>query len=260
MGEAAQRLRRGIALPDEIDMAEADIDRRALEDLGRDVVQHAIAHVDRVVEAEQPARRFELVREIFEHALAADAGLRVFAGRIGRHALVGAFAIDGHERIDAAGGERDDARGREGLRHQRRHVRVHRPGQRQIALRAELASGHEDDVGELAAGGGSRIRPADRNAMVSMPRACSHSLDAGLAEARHADDAACRAGRLSPGRAKVGPILPPTPSTMMSPSTCLEVVDQRLARPAQQLVECGDVRDGLRQGVARAALSVLIAA
>src|SRR5947199_3895473 len=29
MREAAQRLRRGIALPDEIDMAEADVDRRA---------------------------------------------------------------------------------------------------------------------------------------------------------------------------------------------------------------------------------------
>src|SRR5258708_37056953 len=80
MREAAQRLRRRIALPDEIDVAEADIDRLALKYLGRDVVQPAVAHVDRVVQPEQPAGRFELLRKILEHALAPDAGLRVFAG------------------------------------------------------------------------------------------------------------------------------------------------------------------------------------
>src|SRR5258708_29532143 len=48
--EAAQRLRRRIALPDEIDVAEADIDRLALKYLGRDVVAHAVAHVGRVVQ------------------------------------------------------------------------------------------------------------------------------------------------------------------------------------------------------------------
>src|SRR4051794_37007798 len=53
MRQAAQRLRGSVALPDEIDMAEADIDRFALQHLAGDVVQHAVAHVDRVVEAEQ---------------------------------------------------------------------------------------------------------------------------------------------------------------------------------------------------------------
>ena len=78
--------------------------------LARDVVQHAVAHVDRVIQPEQPAGRGEFAREIFEHALAADAGLRIFAGRIGRQALVGALAVDRHERIDAAGRERHDPR------------------------------------------------------------------------------------------------------------------------------------------------------
>src|SRR5260370_4610750 len=40
MREAAQRLRRRIALPDEIDVAEADIARLALKYLARHVVQH----------------------------------------------------------------------------------------------------------------------------------------------------------------------------------------------------------------------------
>ena len=37
----------------------------------------------------------------------------------------------------------------------------------------------------------------------------------------------------------------------MSPSTLREIVDQRLARPAQQLIERGDVGNGFRQFVAR---------
>src|SRR5258705_13180901 len=80
MGEATQRLGRGVALPDEVDMAEADVDRLAPEDLARDVVRHAVAHVDRVIQPEQAAGGAKFAGEIFEHALAADAGLRVFAG------------------------------------------------------------------------------------------------------------------------------------------------------------------------------------
>src|SRR6185295_8271840 len=75
MRQTTQRLRRCVALPDEIDMAEADVDRLALQDLARDIVQHAVAHVDRVIEPEQPSGRRILPREILEHALASDAGL-----------------------------------------------------------------------------------------------------------------------------------------------------------------------------------------
>ena len=103
MRQTAQRLRGRIALPDEIDMAEADVDRLALQHLAGDIVQHAVAHVDRVVEAEQPSRRRMLLREILEHAFAPDTGLRVFAGRVRRHVLIRALAVDRHERIDAAG-------------------------------------------------------------------------------------------------------------------------------------------------------------
>ena len=35
------------------------------------------------------------------------------------------------------------------LRDHRRHVHIHRPGQRRIILRAELAPSHEDDVADL---------------------------------------------------------------------------------------------------------------
>src|SRR5207253_5038342 len=70
MCEAAQRLYGRVALPDEIDLAEADVDCFALQDLCRDVMQHAISHVDRVVQPKQSPGRRKFAREILEHALA----------------------------------------------------------------------------------------------------------------------------------------------------------------------------------------------
>src|SRR5258708_16624898 len=49
MREAAQRLRRRLALPDEIDVAEADIDRLALKYLGPGARQPPAAQAHRVV-------------------------------------------------------------------------------------------------------------------------------------------------------------------------------------------------------------------
>ena len=54
--------------------------------------------------------------------------------------------------IDAAGGEGDDARAGERLGDQGRDVRVHRPGEFLAAARAELAPGHEHDIGQLGQG------------------------------------------------------------------------------------------------------------
>src|SRR5256885_7061940 len=62
------------------------------------------------------------------------------SGRIGGDGFIGALALDGDERIDAAGRERNDARTCKGLRDHRGNVRVHRPGQRQVAFRADRKS------------------------------------------------------------------------------------------------------------------------
>ena len=51
--------------------------------------------------------------------------------------------------IHAAGRIGDDARARECFGDQRRHMRVHRPGQILLAGGAELAAGHEHDIGKL---------------------------------------------------------------------------------------------------------------
>ncbi len=55
--EAAQDLRVGVALPDDVDVAHGDVDRLAALHLRGDVEEDAVAHVDRVVEADDAARR-----------------------------------------------------------------------------------------------------------------------------------------------------------------------------------------------------------
>ena len=249
MGETAQCLRRCIALPDEIDVTEADVDRLARKYLDGDVVQHAVSHIDRVVQTEQAARRRMLAREILEHALAADAGLGVFAGRIGGDGFVRALAADGDERIDASGRERNDARTCKGLRDHRGDVRVHRPGQRQVAFRAKLVSGHEDDVRrlrQLVDGNFVEQIAAQRfNAAALQPPLCAR-----LTEARHADDAALgQSGFRQSGKGR--PHLARHAEDHNVAVDLVEVVDQRLGGPAQQLVKGGDIGNAVRQIVAR---------
>ena len=78
-GSAAHRV--GVALPDHVGVAHRHVDRLAVAHLARDVVQHAVAQVDRVVEAEDQARRAARLGVPAQHALAAEAARRVVAGR-----------------------------------------------------------------------------------------------------------------------------------------------------------------------------------
>ena len=150
MTERAQHHVVGVALPDHVDVADREVDRLAGEHARGDVVQHAVAHVDRVVEADDAARRAARAREILEHGLARDAGIGIGAGRRRRRRRFGRAAVVHVDiGVNAAGRIGDDARAREGLGDQRRHVRVHRPGQIFVAGGAELAAGHEHHVGKL---------------------------------------------------------------------------------------------------------------
>ena len=67
-----------------------------------------------------------------------------------------------------------------------------------------------------------------------------------VGEARHADHAPPGAARLAM-RASVGPILPPTPSTRMSPSHAREVGVERRRRRGHEVLERLDVGEALRQ-------------
>ena len=87
MREAAQRTGIRVALPDDVDVAHGDVDRDAVANLQRDIRQHAVAQIDRVVETEQPARCAQLAGEVLEDPLTADAGVGVLARRRERRGL-----------------------------------------------------------------------------------------------------------------------------------------------------------------------------
>ena len=103
-------------------------------------------------------------------------------------------------RVHAAGGVGDDARAGEGVRDQRRHIGVHRPGQLLPSGGAELASRHEHCVRKLRQRldllavkevGGDALDPAGDEPL-------AQSL---LAETRDGDDALARRGALGkPGQ------------------------------------------------------------
>ena len=73
MRQRAQHHGIGIALPDYVDVTGLKVDRFALVDTCRDVVQHAIAHVDSVVEPDDAAGRVGGAREILEDVFARGA-------------------------------------------------------------------------------------------------------------------------------------------------------------------------------------------
>ncbi len=132
------------------------------------------------------------LREVLEHPLAADAGVRVLAGRRGRRRVFRRAAAPGrHERVHAGGREGDDPRAGEGFGDERRDVDVHRPGEMLGAGRAELAPGHEHDVRELR-------QPRERVAVEEIGRDAFDAVTseriayARLREARHGDDASAR--------------------------------------------------------------------
>ena len=125
--QAAQRDRVGVPLPDHVDLAHRDVDRLAVAHLARDVVEHAVAQVDRIVEPVDQTG-VPRVSEYQCSPLAPDAAGGVFARRR-QERLVLARAARCHreERVDVAGRERDDAALRHRFRDERGQQRVRRP-------------------------------------------------------------------------------------------------------------------------------------
>ena len=100
--QAAQRNSARVALPDHIDVPHAQVDRFALPNLGGDVVQDAVAHVDCVVQSDDAAWRTKAAPKNVRACAAADAGIGVVARwRHDRRVLGRSAAFNGDKRIDA---------------------------------------------------------------------------------------------------------------------------------------------------------------
>ena len=198
--EAAQHLRVGVALPDDVDMAHRHVDRLAALHLRGDVEQHAVAHVDRVVEADDagPACRSA------PRSTRTCARGRGTTARSRRPAPAASLrsapaSPTRRQRIDVAGREGDDPRRPVALGDERRHPGVHRPGQRRVAAGAELVAGGEDQVRRVGQARRSPRGRAGRRRSSRRPSASSRSRTAGVAEAGDADHPARRRARSSPG-------------------------------------------------------------
>ena len=133
----------------------------------RNVDQNPVAQIDRVIQAEDQARRRELPGEILEDALPSEAGLRVFthgSRRIGFDASP-SFRTD--KGIHISGGEDHDPRFTEVLRHLRRHYGIHRPGKIGIAGRSKFPASilqFVQSLGRSESGDGNNAGTSARSA------------------------------------------------------------------------------------------------
>src|SRR5580704_10736544 len=82
MAESAQDHVIGITLPNDVDVSGRDVDLLAIDNFLRNVVQNAVAHVDRIIKPDQTSRRTVLAGKILEHALTPDAGNGIGATRV----------------------------------------------------------------------------------------------------------------------------------------------------------------------------------
>jgi len=147
--------------------------------------------------------------------------------------------------VHAAGRIGDDARAREGFGHQRRHVRVHRPGEILLAGRAELAARHEHHIGKL----GQRV---DLFALEQIgldafdPVAGEFFAHAFLAEAGNADHALARRRALGEAGER-RPDLSAHAKDDDVAGKLLQRGDQRRRRRGHHLLEVLHVTQAIRQ-------------
>ena len=93
----------GIALPDAIQVAHADIDALARIDFSGNIDQHAVAQIHRIIQAQQDQRRTVLLRVKVEDALAGHGGVGILAQRRQRIGFHAPRARRGDKWIDVAG-------------------------------------------------------------------------------------------------------------------------------------------------------------
>ena len=219
--EAAQGHGVRVALPEGVEPAHAEIHRRAREHLPGEVHEHAVAQVACVVQPDQRHPRAQRPAEMLKYPLAAQAAHRVFADRRGGVGFQRAAARRRDEPIDVAGRERHDPAARELAANDGGQVRVHRPGERLLAGRAELHPGEVKNVRGVRQSLHRRlVQQIAANGLDAVP--LQLRLEAGRGKARHTDDAPPDAGevRRAPGHAREARAhLAATPSTMRSPSS-----------------------------------------
>ena len=146
MAQRAQDAFIGVALPDAVEMPHGQIDDVAVINFLGDVVQYAVPEINGVVQPDQGHRRAVAAGLVFEEPFARKTGTGVFAEWFGRGRLGGTAAIHGHQRIHAAGRERDKFGVSISLRGIRWHQCVHCPCESGIVFGAEFLANEINDI------------------------------------------------------------------------------------------------------------------
>ena len=247
VAQAAQRDRVRVALPDHVGVAHRHVDGLAVAHLARRR-RGARRSAGR---SRSSAGRSGPAWRASRSTSAAPARGRCSSPR-SRRAPAGAARprvappeADGDERVDVAGREGDDAAVGHGLGDEAGEHRVGRPRARRRVAGAELVAGHHDHVRDARQAARSRRGRAGRRGSARCPAPRAPSATAGSLKRATAMMRLPGAARRAM-RASVGPILPPTPSSMMSPSTRREVGLDLGRRSREPLLELRRRRGALR--------------
>src|SRR5207245_5759935 len=124
--------------------AHAQVDGRARQYVLGQIDEHAVAHLRRVVEAQDRQGDAQRPAEVFVDALAADATAGVFSHRLERVCFEGAAADHRRHAVDVAGAEGDDATAAKVLADRAGQEDVDGPRPRLLTRRAALHADAEE--------------------------------------------------------------------------------------------------------------------
>ena len=111
MLEGAQANGIRVALPNDIYEGHTKVNGPPLKHRHADIEQNPIAKINRIIQSKNSNRSAPLARPVLKHAFSAECGLCVFTLWRYWRGLHGSAVREMAQRVDIAGGKRDDSRG-----------------------------------------------------------------------------------------------------------------------------------------------------
>src|SRR3984893_19333101 len=107
-----------IPLPNDIYESHSKVNGPPLKNRRADVEQHAVTKINRIIQTKNSNCGAPLARPVLKHAFSTESGLRIFTLRCYWRGLDGSAFHRMAQRINIAGGKRNDSRGAISFRHQ----------------------------------------------------------------------------------------------------------------------------------------------
>ena len=194
VGQQAQGGLVGVALPDAVEAGGGQTDGSFLQDAVGQIIQNAVTQVHCVVQPVQRNPRAERPGRVLEHAFPPLAGHTVFADGLGGGLLRGAAAAHRDLGVQVSAGKHNDAAVPVSLGHPAGQPGIHGPGSILVAVCSKFFAGHVNDV--FCVGQAFQHTRLQQVGADQLHTAGTQQFRRQrVAEARHRDHAAVRAGR-----------------------------------------------------------------